>query len=78
MKIRKPHALVTQRINVRRFDVGMPVAAEITVSQVIRHDEDDVRFFRTAGPWGEDAADHQAVEQGDPGGKWAATHLTFY
>jgi len=42
VEVHQPDAFVGQPVDVRRLHHGIPRAAQITVSLVIRHDEDDV------------------------------------
>ena len=42
------HALLGQGVDVGRLDDGMPVASEILLGDVVRNEEDDVRFVGEA------------------------------
>ena len=47
IKLREPHAVACEGVEVRRFNFRLPVAAEFGIAQVVGHDQDDVR--RTGG-----------------------------
>lgn len=42
--LREPHALLGQRINIGGADFFLPVTAKLSIAQIVREDEDDVRF----------------------------------
>lgn len=48
IEIREEHPFLGHVIDVGRFDVVCPVAAEILVALVVREDDDEVRLFRFA------------------------------
>jgi hypothetical protein len=43
VKVREPHALAREAVDVGRADIGRSIAAEVAVAGVVGHDEDDVR-----------------------------------
>ena len=47
--LRKAHAFRRQVVHVRRFDFPLAVAAEIGISQIVRHDKNDVGLLRRRG-----------------------------
>ena len=62
---RESHAARGDRIDVRRRDLGVSLAAEFAVSQIIGKDDDDVRFSERAGAVLAGGGRHSREEQED-------------
>jgi hypothetical protein len=47
----EPHPLAIQPVEVRRFDVLLPIASQVVVAEIIGEDEEDVRsaLFSSSG-----------------------------
>ena len=50
VRLQEAHALGRQAIDVRRADIGTPVARYVGVTEIVGHDEDDVRRPRCLLP----------------------------
>nr|WP_246046702.1 hypothetical protein [Pontiella desulfatans] len=64
MKILKARALLTETIDMRRLDIGMPVATEIPVPLIVGHDQYDIgaaarKTFRFDKPGAQERAQQQ-------------------
>ena len=46
VRLEEPHALRRKPVDVRRAEIAAPVAGNIGIAEIVRHDEDDVRTPR--------------------------------
>lgn len=60
IRIREPHPLPCELVEVRRVVIGATVAVEIVDAEIVREDEDDVRLVRSEG---HDRGDENAEEE---------------